>query len=143
MRKTAFRSTQSGWFANDDGDPGHVVSDLIGARKIVEVIAPGRRSHSGCGLSRYITTPCFTDQPSLERFDGLDPPSEQIHAPATALAEAPPFSHQRRITEQSRFDREDIEPRHIAGRIAPLEHEVWHREFGHAQESQLSELTSN
>ncbi|KYK46214.1 hypothetical protein A1D31_33065 [Bradyrhizobium liaoningense] len=79
-----------------------------------------------------ITTALFADEPSLERFDGLDPPRKQIHSSAAALAETPPFAHQSRITEQSRFDREDIEPGHIARRIAPLEHEVWHREFGHA-----------
>jgi hypothetical protein len=93
--------------------------------------------------SWYITTACFADEPSLESFDGLDSPGKQIHPPAAALAETSPFAHQRRITEQSRFDREYIEPGHVGGRIATLEHEVWHREFGHAQESQLSELPSN
>ena len=110
---------------------------------LVRSSRPAGRLHSGRGLSWYITTACFTGQPSLKRFDGLDPPSEQIHAPAAALAETPPFAHQRHITEQSRFDREYIEPCHIAGRIAPLEHEVWHREFGHAQESQLLKPLSN
>ena len=87
------------------------------------------RLHSGRGILWYITTAPFADEPSLERFDGLDPPGKQIHSPAAAVAETPPFAHQRRITEQSRFDREDIEPGHIAGRIGPLEHEVWHCEF--------------
>lgn len=91
----------------------------------------------------YITTACFADEPSLELLDGLDSPGKQIHPPTAALAETSPFAHQRRITEQSRFDREYIEPGHIAGRIATLEHEVWHREFGHAQESQLSKPPSN
>ena len=99
--------------------------------------------HLGRGTLWYIATACFADEPSFERFDGLDSPGKQIHPPAAALAKTSPFAHQRRITEQSRFDREYIEPRHIAGRIATLKHEVWHREFGHAQESQLSELTSN
>ena len=99
--------------------------------------------HSGRGTLWYITTACFAGEPSLERFDRLDSPSKQIHPSAAALAEAPPFAHQRRITEQSRFDRKYIEPGHIAGRIAPLEHEVWHCEFGHALESQLSKPPSN
>ena len=99
--------------------------------------------HSRRGILWNITTASFADQPSLERFDGLDLPGKKIHPPAAAFAETPPFAHQRRITEQSRFDREDIESGHIAGRIAPLEHEVWHREFGHAQESQLSKPPSN
>lgn len=101
------------------------------------------RLHSRRGVLWNITTALFADEPRLERFDGLDPPRKQIHPPATTLAETPPFAYQRRITEQSRFYREDIEPGHIAGRIAPLEHEVWHREFGHAPESQLSKAPSN
>ena len=101
------------------------------------------RLHLGHGTLWYITPARFAGEPSLERFDGLDSPGKQIHPPAAALAETSPFAHQRRITEQGRFDREDIEPGHIAGRIATLEHEVWHREFRHAQESHLSKTSSN
>ena len=102
-----------------------------------------RRLRLGRRTRWDITTACFADEPSLEFLDGLDSPGKQIHPPAAALAKTSPFAHQRRITEQSRFDREDIEPGHVAGRIATLEHEVWHCEFGHAQESQLSKPPSN
>ena len=102
-----------------------------------------RRLRLGRRTRWDITTACFADEPILERFHGLDSPGKQIHPPAAALAETPPFAHQRGITEQGRFDREDIEPGHVAGRIATLEHEVWHCEFGHAQESQLSKPPSN
>ena len=64
-------------------------------------------------------------------------PAEQIEAPPAALAETPPFAHQRSIAKECRLDREHIEPRHVTGRIAAFEHEVLHREFRHASESQV------
>jgi hypothetical protein len=106
-------------------------------------VEPERTVHSGRGTPCDVTTTCFTDEPCLERLDGLHLPRKQIQAPPTALAETPPFAHQCSIAEESRFDREHIEPCHVAGRIAAFKHEVLHREFGHAQESQLSKLPSN
>ena len=85
----------------------------------------------------------FSSEPGLKRLGGLHVPIEQIEPPSTAPTETAPFTHQCRIAKQRRLDREHIEPRHVAGRIATLEHEILHREFGRAPESQLPNRPSN
>ncbi len=81
----------------------------------------GWAAASGRGILWYITAAPFADQPRLERFDGLDSPGGQIHPAAAAVAESP-HSRTNAASEQSGFDREDIDPGHIPGRIGPLEH---------------------
>jgi len=90
-----------------------------------------------------VTTTGFAPEPGLEGFDGLHLTIEQIEPPSAAATETTPFAHQGGIAKQRRLDREHIEPRHVAGRISPLEHEVLHRQFGHAPESQLPNRPSN
>lgn len=90
-----------------------------------------------------VTTTGFAPEPGLKSLDGLHVPIEQIESPSTAPTETAPFAHQCRIAKQRRLDREHIEPRHITGRIATLEHEILHGEFGHAPESQFPNRPSN
>ena len=90
-----------------------------------------------------VTTTGFSSEPGLESLDGLHVTIEQVEPPSTAPTETAPLTDQCRIAEQRRLDREHIEPRHVAGRIAALEHEVLHGEFGHASESQSPNRPSN
>ncbi|MGY4281433.1 hypothetical protein ACVWXO_000653 [Bradyrhizobium sp. LM2.7] len=71
--------------------------------------------------------------------DDLHPLWEQIEVPPAALAETLSFAHQCSIAEEGRFDREHIEPGHVAGRIAAFEHDVLYREFGHVPELHATE----
>jgi hypothetical protein len=59
------------------------------------------------------------------------------------LAETAPFSQQCSVAKQGWLNREHIEAGHVPGRIATFEHEVLHREIGHASESQLPKGPSN
>ena len=90
-----------------------------------------------------VTTTGFSSEPGLESLDGLHVTIEQVEPPSTAPTETAPFAHQGRIAKQRRLDREHVESRHVAGRIAPLEHEILHGEFGHAPESQFPNRASN
>lgn len=90
-----------------------------------------------------VATAGLAPEPGVEGLDGLDVSIEQIEPPSPAPTETTPFAHQCRIAKERRLDREHIEPRHVAGRIATLEHEVLHGEFGHASESQSSIRPSN
>lgn len=90
-----------------------------------------------------VTTTGFAPEPGLEGFDGLHLTIEQIEPSPTTPTETAPCAHQGRIAEQRRLDREHVKPRHVAGRIAPLEHEILHGEFGHAPESQFPNRASN
>jgi hypothetical protein len=90
-----------------------------------------------------VTTTGFAPEPGLKRLDRLHVTIEQIEPPSTAPAETAPFTDQCRIAEKRRLDREHIETGHVAGRIATLEHEILHGEFGHAPESQAPNRPSN
>lgn len=78
-----------------------------------------------------VTTTGFSSEPRLKSLDGLHVTIEQIEPPSTAPTETAPFAHQCRIAKERRLDCEHIKPRHVASRIATLEHEVLHGEFYH------------
>ena len=90
-----------------------------------------------------VTTAVFASEPGLKSLYGLHVTIEQIEPPSTAPTETAPFAHQGGIAKQCRLNREHVEPRHVAGRIAPLEHEILHGKFGHAPESQFPNRPSN
>ncbi|OAF13145.1 hypothetical protein AXW67_18885 [Bradyrhizobium neotropicale] len=90
-----------------------------------------------------VTTTGFSSEPRLKSLDGLHETIEQIELPSTAPTETAPFTHQCGIAKERRLDRKHVEPRHVTGRIATLEHEILHGEFEHASESQLPNRPSN
>lgn len=90
-----------------------------------------------------VTATGFPPEPGLKSLNRLHVSIEQIEPPSTTPTETTPFAHQCRIAKERRLDREHIESRHVAGRIAPLEHEILHGEFGHAPESQFPNRRSN
>lgn len=53
---------------------------------------------------------------------------EKIKTPSTVPAQPPPFAYQRRVPEKGRLDRQDVEARHVAIRIASFE-ASWRSEF--------------
>jgi hypothetical protein len=90
-----------------------------------------------------VTATGFAPEPGLKSLDGLHVTVEQIETPSATLTKTAPFAHQGRIAKQRRLDRKHIEPRHVTGRIAMLEHEILHGKFGHAPESQFPNRASN
>jgi hypothetical protein len=90
-----------------------------------------------------VTATGFSSEPGLESLDGLHVTIKQIEPPSTPPTETAPFTHQCGIAKERRLDREHVEPRHVTGRIATLEHEALYGEFGHAPESQSPNRPSN
>ena len=77
----------------------------------------------GRAQARPVALAELTRKPSLERFARLSVRLEEIEPAPPLGAKTAPLSHERHITEERRFERQDVEARHVGPGIAALEDE--------------------
>ena len=77
----------------------------------------------GRAQARPVALAELTRKPSLERFARLSVRLEEIEPAPPLGAKTATLSHERHITEERRFERQDVEARHVGPGIAALEDE--------------------